>query len=40
LTTKRAAGKEAMLLRVEPLAIPQMWLLEGEIGVIGGNPGL
>jgi hypothetical protein len=35
LTTKRAAGEAAMLLRVEPLAISQMWLLEREIGVIG-----
>jgi hypothetical protein len=39
LTTKRAAGEEAMLLRVEPLAIPQMWLLERDRRD-RGNPGL
>jgi hypothetical protein len=39
LTTKRAAGKEAILLRVEPLAIPQMRLLERDRRG-RGNPGL
>jgi ribA/ribD-fused uncharacterized protein len=40
LAGKRAAGQEAMLLRVEPPAIAPMRLLGREIGVIEGNPGL
>jgi hypothetical protein len=40
LAGKRAAGEEAMLLRVEPPAIAEMRLLGREIGVIEGHPGL
>jgi ribA/ribD-fused uncharacterized protein len=34
LVVRRAAGEESSLLRVEPLAIPEMCLLGQEIGVI------
>jgi ribA/ribD-fused uncharacterized protein len=39
LTTKRAAGEESSLLRVEPPAIAEMRLLGKEIGVIEAKAG-
>jgi ribA/ribD-fused uncharacterized protein len=38
LAARRAAGEESSLLRVKPLAIPEMRLLGREIGVIEENP--